>query len=544
MTSSRVRLAAASRLALVLSGMVLGTSGCTREAERPGSAPEKTPSVRFYVVANLAGAIEPCGCVKDMLGGIDHAAALVNSSRTRAPHSLFVGAGPTFFMDPTIEPESRAQDIWKAEALAESLRELRFTGWAPGINDWAAGGDKLSERRTKSGAHLLGANVHASGQPFEAAVIVETGGFKVGFAGVAVPEYAGQMPEGVRIDPPAPKLAEARAKLDALGAQIRVALVAMPRGQAIRLAEEVSGFDLVVVGKPFQSGEANDDPTPPVLVNGALVVQPPNHLQTVAVVDFFVRSRDFDFRDGSGIANVERKDSLERRARELEQRIKEWEHQGTSIKKADVDARRADLRRVREELASVSKPPAPPSGSFFTYEQHQIRERLGSDPRVAGRLQGYYRRVNEHNRVAFKDRTPAPVPEGQSGYLGVEACSACHVKEREFWNGTRHPKAYATLADQHKQFNLDCVGCHVTGYDKPGGSTVTHVQNLENVQCETCHGPGSRHLNDPKNPALIKKTPARDLCASQCHHPPHVHADWNVDEAWKHIIGPGHGAPD
>src|SRR5262249_31401781 len=104
---------------------------------------------------------------------------------------------------------------------------------------------------------------------------------------------------------------------------------------------------------------------------------------------------------------------------------------------------------------------------------------------------------------------------------------------------TQHALAYPTLSSQHKEFNLDCVGCHVTGYEKPGGSTVTHVADLENVQCEVCHGPGLRHAQNPADKTALPTLPARTLCA-QCHHQPHVKADWSVDESWKKIVGPGH----
>ena len=104
-----------------------------------------------------------------------------------------------------------------------------------------------------------------------------------------------------------------------------------------------------------------------------------------------------------------------------------------------------------------------------------------------------------------------------------------------------HAKAYPTLVRQNKQYNLECVGCHVTGYEAPGGSTVAHVEKLENVQCEVCHGPGSRHVEKPKEPGLIARSPEKSLCASKCHHPPHVKPSWSVDEAWRHIIGKGHG---
>ena len=89
--------------------------------------------------------------------------------------------------------------------------------------------------------------------------------------------------------------------------------------------------------------------------------------------------------------------------------------------------------------------------------------------------------------------------------------------------------------------NLDCVGCHVTGYDKPGGSTVTHVEGLTDIQCEICHGPASRHAESPNDKTLILRSPPKSLCASECHHPPHVGKDWSVEQAWPRILGRGHG---
>jgi hypothetical protein len=159
------------------------------------------------------------------------------------------------------------------------------------------------------------------------------------------------------------------------------------------------------------------------------------------------------------------------------------------------------------------------------------------------RMNAYYQRVNEHNRAAFKDRVPVPAPDGESSYVGGTACAACHEEEDKVWRTTPHSSAYQTLVKDHKEFNLECVGCHVTGYERPGGSTVTHVSRLKDVGCEVCHGPGSRHAAQPARRDLIARTPRRTLCASECHHPPHVKDDWSVERAWPKILGPGHGAP-
>ena len=59
-------------------------------------SPPKSPTIRLYLVSSAAGALEPCGCVKDMLGGVDHAAAFVKSGDVDAPFSLTLGAGPMF----------------------------------------------------------------------------------------------------------------------------------------------------------------------------------------------------------------------------------------------------------------------------------------------------------------------------------------------------------------------------------------------------------------------------------------------------------------
>jgi RecJ-like exonuclease len=146
--------------------------------------------------------------------------------------------------------------------------------------------------------------------------------------------------------------------------------------------------------------------------------------------------------------------------------------------------------------------------------------------------------VNEHNRVAFADRLPPPAVGGQPTYVGVKVCAKCHADAKTFWDTTKHGHAYATLSSQNKEFNLDCVSCHVTGYDQPGGSSVTHVDALKDVQCEVCHGPGSVHAAKPKIEVLHKK-PTEDSCLA-CHHPPHVE-QFDAKAKMTEILGPGHG---
>lgn len=103
-------------------------------------------------------------------------------------------------------------------------------------------------------------------------------------------------------------------------------------------------------------------------------------------------------------------------------------------------------------------------------------------------------------------------------YAGVKSCKTCHFAQWTSWKKTELAKSFDTLkpgqkADQKKKFNLDpdkdytkdatCLPCHTTGYGKPGGypeivagkewsaDEKKRAGEMEGVQCECCHGPGS-----------------------------------------------------
>ena len=142
--------------------------------------------------------------------------------------------------------------------------------------------------------------------------------------------------------------------------------------------------------------------------------------------------------------------------------------------------------------------------------------------------------------MALADREPKPVGPGEPRYVGSMFCPTCHGAATRFWEHTQHSTAYETLSEQFKEYNLDCVSCHVTGYERPGGSTVTHVDALKGVQCEACHGPASKHIEGGGDARYITLTPKESVCRG-CHHAPHVADDWDIRASWSKIVGTGHG---
>jgi hypothetical protein len=83
-------------------------------------------------------------------------------------------------------------------------------------------------------------------------------------------------------------------------------------------------------------------------------------------------------------------------------------------------------------------------------------------------------------------------------YIGWKQCAACHSPIDTTWQKTRHANAIESLKKTSQQNLPDCVKCHVTGYEKDGGFIDYELTpEMAGVQCEVCHGPGSKHAENP-----------------------------------------------
>jgi hypothetical protein len=515
--------------------LALGLAACEgcRASRGPVAASRAAdggpPTVRLYLLTDLAGALEPCGCTRDQLGGLGHLGAWIKQSRAVAPTSLLAEAGPLFFMDERLEPQRAEQDRAKAHAIARVLSSLGFVAFSPGANDWADGAASLTALAREAGGTSL--------EP-GAVVTREAGGLKIAFLGAAPGD-----PSASAV-PVEQAVAHGAAEAKAQGANVLVVLAAVGRGEAKRIADAVPDLTAVVVGSPRAAGEGNSTAPPVERIGDVLIVQAANHLQSVAVLDLYVRGpvaagKPISFADATGLELAQQQADLAAEIDALRVKLAAWQRD-PSIAPKDIDARRDDLARLESQRDALgSRRRAPATGSFYRYELKEVRESLGNDGEIEGDMRAYYKAVDDHNRVAFADRVPLPATPGQASYVGIDTCTSCHADARHVWDETSHAHAYASLSSQFKEYNLDCVSCHVTGYERPGGSTVTHVNKLENVQCEVCHGPGSKHVKNPADSASILAKPNASSCVV-CHHPPHVE-DFDAVAKMHEILGPGHG---
>jgi Cytochrome c554 and c-prime len=522
----------------------LGAGGCRNPKPTTEVPVPSKPSVRLYLLSTVAGALEPCGCSKDQLGGLDHLGAYIQAEKSKAPNSMVLAAGPLLFIDEKLKADHATQDQFKAEAIAKGMKRLDLAAWAPGFNDWADGADALAAKAKSADTALLATGLKA---PYTTpSKLVTLGGVKVGVVGISDPkDRFGRYPKGV--DAPA-AIAEGAtaeiAKLKGQGATLIVVLAAMQRGAALRLADTMKDINVLAVGKPSSDGHGNTAQPAPEMIGSTLVVETANHLQTVSVVDVYLRGKadgQVTLADGSGLEQAAKIADLSTRTRELEARINSWE-QGGKVDPKDLAARKADFAKLTKERKELEAHETTPPGSFFRYSVQEVRERLGESTELATLMRNYYKQVNEHNKKAFADLKPLPVEDGRPRYVGTEECSTCHMEAEEVWDATPHANAYETLEKDFKEYNLECVGCHVTGYGKAGGSTVTFVSELKDVQCEVCHGPGSLHIKEPEDPKLITLKPDPKSCVELCHHPPHVEG-FDAEAKMDLVLGPGHGKP-
>lgn len=515
---------------LVVAAVLSACDGCRPTGTTTptnGSAAPGRPDLRLFFVSDLAGAIEPCGCVKDQLGGMDHFAALVAKEKKEANASAVIAVGPTHFMDVAIAPERKNQETRKAVAIAQCLEAAGLKFWVPGKNDWVNGQPMWKD--------LNGESALAGKVGF-----VEGGGLKVAMVGVTAEI------EGLSAKPPADVVKERVEEAKKSGANAIVVLAAVGRGEAKRIADVNPDVLAVVVASVEAKGEESVKSSPAERIGKTLIIQTANHLQTAATLDLYAAPTRGDKKpglveiaDGSGIDRIKKREELSSRINELRERIATWETD-KSVDPKDVAARKADMQKLEAERDALDKAPPPAvTGAFYRYAMHEIREKLGTDDTVKSKMLAYYKQVNDENKEAFKDKKPPPPSKGEPKYVGIEACTNCHEDARKVWDATKHAKAYETLSSQFKEYNLDCVSCHVTGYDKPGGSTVTHVAELKDVQCEVCHGPGENHAKAPEKVKMPVEKPSADSCLA-CHHPPHVHT-FDAKAKMADILGPGHG---
>lgn len=491
----------------------------------------------LLALAEMRGQIGPCGCTTDPLGDIARTSQIAAGLRASGP-TLVVDAGSVLYSKNPIPPHLEAQEEMKADLLVATYKEaLGVAAVGLGPADLAKGTDKLRVPR-----HVvnLAADSKVATEPPK---VIDVGGARVGVFGV-IAEGAVPAPTLAITDPVAAGKAAAQ-RLRGDGAQVVIALVqAASKKDAVRLVRDIGAADIAIAGLGAAAPEPGDVEPEATKVDGAWLVIPGNRGQVVSRLDITVREAG-PLVDAVGASAAKAKiATIDKELAAVDADLAKM----AADKDADpgfVKQKQAERDQLAKDKAALTANPlaVPATGSYFTLEQVRINKPLACNQKVQSDVTAFYTAAGQVNvKAAADQKVPAPA-KGQAAYVGTEACSDCHSDAVDFWKTTRHAHAWETLVERGQQFDYDCIGCHVTGWDKPGGSNLAHNDTLRDIQCETCHGPGSVHVakGGEEKPLAIVRMPEEKLCATQCHTKEHSDT-FDLKPYLRDVLGPGHGA--
>lgn len=153
---------------------------------------------------------------------------------------------------------------------------------------------------------------------------------------------------------------------------------------------------------------------------------------------------------------------------------------------------------------------------------------FAEDAAITQIKKNYLDRVTEEHLLAKVPKGPTP---NGSAFAGSAACAACHAEANKIWLASDHAHALDTLAKESEHRDPECVLCHVVGLNKVGGfQSREKTPHLQHVGCESCHGPGARHVTSPKDNPLKAGPQSCNPCHVLQHSP-----NFRFDKYWAKI---------
>ena len=162
---------------------------------------------------------------------------------------------------------------------------------------------------------------------------------------------------------------------------------------------------------------------------------------------------------------------------------------------------------------------------------HLMAPYIEQDPEIAEFASAYREEVRQTQLMVDNPEgdTSSLVPgvKPSATFVGSESCAGCHPKAFDIWLKSGHARAFDSLVAKQSEADPSCVRCHVVGFGEPGGylRSFAEERKLIHVGCESCHGPGSQHvevrtaaLANPNEPVHQKMRGVGEGQCTQCHY--------------------------
>lgn len=552
---------------LVLLSLLLSI-GCKQRAQEPLRTPNSDPiqhglfsgnppsealsltlpgpaATSLVISAGLHGYTEPCGCTEDILqGGIDRLAGVARALDAQLPSSLAVSAGDTLFRFDEAQDDEAAQDRARLEALAVGLKAAGIRLMGVGPRDLSRGLATLEDFASAADLQLLSTNLQPKDDARWSPVVTqELADLRLAFFSLVDEAAIQNTPHAnaLTILPAQTQLEKHLASRDARNADLRVLFFHGSQEAAATLINAVHGIDFLVLSQSAAStNEAATWGTTTVLhvwtqgrELGVLRLNKPAEAED--------HTRPWS---NARALSSDESEALQEMIGVVEEQIASLQARLEPGQESPLLARLQERKAgYEEELRAVGTDDAvnfSPIDRQFLWDIVPLVPGLPEDQVTQAARQHFNKQLQTINLEGAT--LPPAAASGEAAFVGDANCASCHRAAHSQWNTTAHASAFATLVEREKHFDLECVGCHVTGYQEPGGSSLGFLDGLANVQCESCHGPGSLHAAAPtsagKAQAILRDV--REATCLSCHTPEHS-PRFDYDSYLPRIIGEGHG---
>lgn len=447
--------------------------------------------------SDLRGELDPCSCVEGQLGGLARRATYIAQVREEGNPTVLLDAGGVFFREGSIPDFLRAQLAAKADSIVDAYAEMGYDAVNVGDADFGLGIERLWTLRERAPFPLLSANLRQpdGGCAFTSSLIKKVGRLRVGIFGLCQGEtFGGDLVVDDSIATAKEVVAKLRPEVDIL-----ICLTHQGFSRDLELADAVKGIDIIIGGR-----SGNSFPTPR-LEGGTIIVQTGRKGTTLGRLDVVLYDDQRPWQDATDTEKHRRLaaeyDRVVAEHRAILYSTEDPAEKYSAQRMVEKYTREADIARARmKDYLGVN---------HFHNQVVPLGHNYADHAAVLKFIDNYKGRVRRLASPAATGSADTP-----RAYLGSESCRKCHEAAYESWKQTRHAHAYGSLEDGNQEFDLECIGCHTTGYRKEGGfDSPAAVGDLRGVQCEVCHGPGAGHPGDRgKLPLLVSK----DVCL-ECH---------------------------
>jgi hypothetical protein len=532
-------------------------------AKEPAHSPlfEAQPEgkrLALLYTASVQGYVTPCGCTAEPLGGVARLAAAVDDAhRAYGERVLFVDAGDLLFekLDDNL-PADACQAESRVELLLGTYAKKGIRATALGPLDDARGAAFRDARLARYDIPTVGvpgsARALVEGARHASGLLVDAGGVKVGLTAFRVDEERETAAARAALEKEA-------ARLVAEGAELVVVLAQAKRSLVPAVAQDLAGVDVVVQGR--DPGEV-PRPAQQLGAKGPWWVAAGAQAQHLGVVEIVLEGRA----KGAALRLDDRQDQAARRAHLLDVRVAQYEAQ---VKDAEPGERRdfvaGRLEKAKAErarlLADAHEAP-PPAGAYLRPRAVGLSRGMPEEEAARAALAAYEEAIPALVSRCEEGITCEEPAAGAATYVGVETCFQCHRGAVQFWQQQfveapgkdeegndlmrrlSHATAWETLEAKGKDKDRSCVGCHSIGFNEPGGYCRTaDVDFRQNVQCESCHGPASLHVQSGGDSAALVGKGVDEAVCRRCHHVPHIPTteSFVFHDKLQHVLGEGHG---